>query len=385
MESKDTQYKDYAIIYEEPPSDDDKLAQLQWLHSKKYLNDQLYKNSIRYYEKENNVEKFEKVFETWEYDEIIQKTIVNEKYFDDLKTKQSQKIISIFGELHSGREYTIKHLYNSGRKLDRKISYINGSINKIVFKLIDFSDHKQGVMIKAFHLNDFFVDDSAMINKLKYTRFINQFIADISNVIIYINSDEDDEEDNKVKQFISKYNIALINKTMIIIKNGFKNNNSPNDKKIIEEEEKNNKYRIYYENEDANISTFKRIFDKLKRLQKGTNKDISIRYKEFYGSSKEFLEGDYIKCEYHELLNSNLTYTLTQANNTIVITLICYEQITNVTHSSIIWNKCLYLIITVESVTKAKTNLYLLIHDSLKTKLTFNQDSETGLLTITLS
>ena len=364
---------------------------LSWLRSNGYLTEKLYKNAVRYYKDEKNIFKLQnKTFENWVYDEYLQKTIIDENYFNEMKLKESMKVIAIFGELYSGREYTMKHLYNAGRILDRKLSYIKESLRGILCKkLSDFTQKKEkekeiGMMIRCFPLNEYYVDEAQNCKKLQKERFINQFIADIANVIIYINNDEDDKTNENLKQFKEKYNISN-QRQVIVIKNGFKKENF--DIETIETEEKLNKYRIYYENEDQNIGTFKRIFQKIKEIKKGTKQNIDVRYKDYFTINQSFLNGDWIKCEYPEL-NKSTCLVSKNNTNTLTVTFEFYEQLSNVTHQSIIWNNSLYLIITAESIAQSTTNYYTFIHNTNKPldkeRKDFMQDKETGLVTITL-
>ena len=375
---------------ESQPQKDIKLRELEWLYEKGYFTDELYNNAKRYY-KDENIDKLQnKSFENWVYDEYCQKTIIDKHFFDGMTLKDSNKIIAIFGELYSGREYAIKHLYNAGRILDRKMSYIKESLRGILCKkLSEFTKTKKtinetviGMMVRCFPLNEYYADEAQKCDKLKKERFINQFIADNANVIIYINNDEDDEQDENLQKFKEKYNIDN-KKEIIVIKNGFKKENIQS----IQNEEQHNKFRIYYENEDENIETFKRIFLKIKSIKAGTTQDIMVRYHDYFTINHSFLNDDWIKCEYPELLNSNLTYSVKQENNDIIVTLECFEEISDVTYNSTIWNNSLYLIITAKSITNSTINLYILIPKKTQqlNKIKFEQHKENGLVTITLS
>ena len=133
--------------------------------------------------------------------------------------------------------------------------------------------------------------------------------------------DEDDETNENLKQFKEKYNISN-QRQVIVIKNGFKKENF--DIETIKTEETLNKYRIYYENEDQNIETFKRIFQTIKEIKKGTKQNIDVRYKDYFTINQSFLNGDWIKCEYPEL---NKSTCLVSKNNTNITPLIISDAI----------------------------------------------------------
>ena len=198
-----------------PPFEDtDKLTQLYWLSS--IIPRHLESNAVRYYNKEQNVEKFTKIFEDWNYDAYLQKSSKpDENYFKDITINETNKIIAVFGSLYSGREYVIKHLYNAGRKAKRKFSYVKKGVNGLLFKeLKEFSSEKDkvgksiGMMIRCFPLNEFYSEST--IEKFMKERFINQFIANIADVIIFINNDEDDKNINNLDNFIKLYNIQSL-------------------------------------------------------------------------------------------------------------------------------------------------------------------------------
>ena len=84
---------------------DIKLSHLAWLRSNGYLTEKLYKNAVRYYKDEKNIFKLQnKTFENWVYDEYLQKTIIDENYFNEMKLKESMKVIAIFGELYGTKQ-----------------------------------------------------------------------------------------------------------------------------------------------------------------------------------------------------------------------------------------------------------------------------------------
>ena len=371
-----------------PPFDDeDKLTQLYWLSYNNYIPRNLESNAVRYYEKEKNVEKFTKIFEDWNYDECLQKSIPNENYFKDLTIGESNKIIAVFGSLYSGREYVIQHLYNAGRKVERKFSYLKKGINGLLFKeLKEFSSEKDkegksiGMMIRCFPLNEFYGEST--IKTLMKERFINQFIANIADVILFINNDEDDEDNNNLKDFTTLYNIESLDK-IIQIKNKFKGvNDILNDQK-----DPTNSFTIYYENEDYNIKIFKLIFNKIKlHLKQKQAIKITEKYTKYYTSNSLFLQEDIIKCEHKELLNSDISYTIEAQNKNIIVKIECLEQEDKVSNKCLIWNNSLYLILTIKFTSNQTINIYEKIENkSEKPKdMTYQQSPESGLLTITL-
>ena len=132
---------------------------------------------------------------------------------------------------------------------------------------------------------------------------------------------------------------------------------------------------------------YTRIIPKIKEIKKGTKQNIDVRYKDYFTINQSFLNGDWIKCEYPEL-NKSTCLVSKNNTNTLTVTFEFYEQLSNVTHQSIIWNNSLYLIITAESIAQSTTNYYTFIHNTIKPldkeRKDFMQDKETGLVTITL-
>ena len=381
MEKKESD--EYAHL---PPPDDDKLKQIYWLVDNNYIPEHLESNAVRYYEEENNVEKFTKIFEDWNYDAYLQKSSKpDENYFKDITINETNKIIAVFGSLYSGREYVIKHLYNAGRKAKRKFSYVKKGVNGLLFKeLKEFSSEKDkvgksiGMMIRCFPLNEFYSEST--IEKFMKERFINQFIANIADVIIFINNDEDYENYLNINNFITLYNIKLDN--IIFITNKFKDDND----NLNEQKADTDIFTIYYENEDYNIKIFKLIFDKIKNHPKRKQAiNISKLYLEYYKNNQKFLIEDFLKCEYKELLNSDIKYRLLAENNNIKVILECFEKIDNVSYKCLVWNNSLYLILSVESTSKTLT-IYERIEDKSEeiTRITYKQSPESGILEITL-
>ena len=85
MEKKESD--EYAHL---PPPDDDKLKQIYWLVDNNYIPEHLESNAVRYYEEENNVEKFTKIFEDWNYDAYLQKSSKpDENYFKDITISET--------------------------------------------------------------------------------------------------------------------------------------------------------------------------------------------------------------------------------------------------------------------------------------------------------
>ena len=370
-----------------PFDDDDKLKQIYWLAYNNYIPEKLQSNAVRYYEEEKNVEKFTKIFEDWNYDAYLQKSSKpDENYFKDITINETNKIIAVFGSLYSGREYIIKHLYNAGRKAKRKFSYVKKGVNGLLFKeLKEFSSEKDkegksiGMMIRCFPLNEFYSEST--IEKFMKERFINQFIANIADVIIFINNGEDYENYLNINNFITLYNIKSLD-NIIFITNKFKDDND----NLNEQKADTNIFTIYYENEDYNIKIFKLIFDKIKNLPKRKQAiNISKLYLEYYKNNQKFLIEDFLKCEYKELLNSDIKYRLLAENNNIKVILECFEKIDNVSYKCLVWNNSLYLILSVKSTSTTLT-IYERIEDKSEeiTRITYQQSPESGILEITL-
>ena len=369
-----------------PFDDDDKLNQIYWLVDNNYIPEHLESNAVRYYEEENNVEKFTKIFEDWNYDAYLQKSSKpDENYFKDITINETNKIIAVFGSLYSGREYVIKHLYNAGRKAERKFSYVKKGVNGLLFKeLKEFSSEKDkvgksiGMMIRCFPLNEFYSEST--IEKFMKERFINQFIANIADVIIFINNDEDDKNIYNLNNFIKLYNIQSLD-NIIHITNKFKGKDNLNKQKAD-----TNIFTIYYENEDYNIKIFKLIFDKIKNHPKRKRAiNLSKLYLEYYKNNQKFLIEDFLKCEYKELLNSDIKYRLLAENNNIKVILECFEKIDNVSYKCLVWNNSLYLILSVKSTSTTLT-IYERIEDKSEeiTRITYQQSPESGILEIIL-
>ena len=369
-----------------PFDDDDKLKQIYWLVDNNYIPEHLESNAVRYYEEEKNVEKFTKIFEDWNYDAYLQKSSKpDENYFKDITINETNKIIAVFGSLYSGREYVIKHLYNAGRKAERKFSYVKKGVNGLLFKeLKEFSSEKDkvgksiGMMIRCFPLNEFYSEST--IEKFMKERFINQFIANIADVIIFINNDEDDKNYTNLNNFIKLYNIKSWENT-IFITNKFKGKDNLNKQKAD-----TNIFTIYYENEDYNIKIFKLIFDKIKKHPKQKQAiNLSKLYLEYYKNNQKFLIEDFLKCEYKELLNSDIKYRLLAENNNIKVILECFEKIDNVSYKCLVWNNSLYLILSVESTSKTLTIYEIFENKSEEiTRITYQQSPVSGILEIIL-
>ena len=370
-----------------PFDDDDKLNQIYWLVDNNYIPEHLESNAVRYYEEENNVEKFTKIFEDWNYDAHLQKSSKpDENYFKDITINETNKIIAVFGSLYSGREYVIKHLYNAGRKAERKFSYVKKGVNGLLFKeLKEFSSEKDkvgksiGMMIRCFPLNEFYSEST--IEKFMKERFINQFIANIADVIIFINNDEDDKNYTNLNNFIKLYNIKSWENT-IFITNKFKGVKD----KLNGQKANASIFTIYYENEDYNIKIFKLIFDRIKNHPKRKRAiNLSKLYLEYYKNNQKFLIEDFLKCEYKELLNSDIKYRLSAENNNIKVILECFEKIDNVSYKCLVWNNSLYLILSVESTSKTLTIYEIFENKSEEiTRITYQQSPESGILEITL-
>ena len=168
---------------------------------------------------------------------------------------------------------------------------------------------------------------------------------------------------------------------IIHITNKFKGKDNLNKQKAD-----TNIFTIYYENEDYNIEIFKLIFDKIKKLPKRKQAiNISKLYLKYYNYNQKFLIEDFLKCEYKELLNSDIKYRLSAENNNIKVILECFEKIDKVSYKCLVWNNSLYLILSVESTSKTLT-IYEIIENKSEeiTRITYQQSPESGILEIIL-
>lgn len=324
---------------------------------------------------------------SWRYDETFQKSTINQEFFDIIK--ENLPFVTVFGADYSGREYLIQGLFNEGN--NRKSFYLKEIEKNLGMKILTINK-KKCMFFRAYPLDPIYFEDLKKEENLKKNqnkKFINNFLAKFSNVIIYIDNNEGNDNEDDFSKFIKNYSLDVSKQHIIYIKNIFsrRNDNNRNSNNISN---MNNcsTYNIYF-NDSNKHEIFRRILNEVSKYLRTQN--FKELFKEYYNNYYlQYQENDYIfKCDYAELLNQKINYNLVQAQQQLIfiiekLDIVDKNQITisNIIIDDTIYikinlngndvNDVIYQKINIQTRKKAITNLEIIIQEKGGIKVIFS-------------
>lgn len=288
---------------------------------------------------------------TWRYDEIFQKSNITEQFFSQMND-ENVPFVTVFGTEYSGREFFIQRLFNATQK--SKKFYYKEMENNLGMKILTNNKIKFFVF-RAYPLDPIYFENDVYLKKTRNKKFINNFLAKHSNIIIYIDNNESNDDKNDFSKFINNFSLNPSSQKIIYIKNIFsKRNESEKNKNDIGKQNNCSTYKIYFNEIAHNLDFFEKILNEMSNyLQKSITLNFKTLFKQYFDKHYQtYIKNDYIfKCDYAEYLNQNINFNLIQTNHQLIFIIenVNITQKTQITSNNIIIDNIIYIKINLKS------------------------------------
>ena len=309
----------------------------------KYFKKNYVKNQIH---EEDLVDNF-----TWRYDEIFQKSNITDQFFFQMND-ENLPFVTVFGTEYSGREFFIQRLFNATHK--SKNFYFKEMENNLGMKILTNNNNKFAVF-RAYPLDPIYFENDEYLKKTRNKKFINTFLAKHSNIIIYIDNNESNDDKNDFSKFINNFSLNPSRQKIIYIKNIFsKRNESEKNKNEIGKQNNCSTYKIYYNEITHNSDIFEKILNEMSHyLKKPIASNFKTLFQQYFNNYYQtYIDNDYIlKCDFAEYLNQNINFNLIQTNNQLIFIIenVNITQKTQITSNNIIIDNIIYIKINLKS------------------------------------
>ena len=319
---------------------------------KLYIPDEKYKYFKYNYDKNKiHEEDLVEIF-TWRYDEIFQKSNITEQFFSEMND-ENLPFVTVFGTEYSGREYFIQRLFNATQK--SKTFYFKELENDLGMKILT-NNNKKFAVFRAYPLDPIYFENDEYLKKTRNKKFINNFLAKHSNIIIYIDNNESNDDKNDFSTFINNFSLNPSSQKIIYIKNIFsKRDESGRNKNEIGKQNNCSTYKIYYNEITHNSDFFEKILNEMSHYlkKKSITSNFKALFKQYFDKYYQtYIENDYIlKCDYAEYLNQNINFNLIQTNHQLIFIIenVNITQKTQITSNNIIIDNIIYIKINLKS------------------------------------